>query len=111
MTDQLTLQQITDRLAEEAGWMWINTDKFAASEGFWCNGKDAKKAHPFPPDDLNAAVRAVGDVCDVRISRCNGEWQVVIYQVMSPMNDDIMVAHSHPAHALYFACAKARGWM
>lgn len=108
----MTIQQITDRLAEEAGWVFKPPGQFNSHCGYWHGpGRQVRSSDPFPPDSIDAAVRAVGDVCDLRITRCNGEWQVTMFQVMHPMGDDVSAFGDHPAHALYFACAKARGWM
>lgn len=106
----MTIQQICDRLAEEAGWVWINTDKFTPSEGFWCDGKDAKTAHPFPPDSIDAAVRGVPERMDYAMAR-TGKNHACSVDHRGTGEEWYVEQCDHPAHAVYFAIAKARGWM
>lgn len=113
MTTELTLQQITDRLAEEAGWRRMTRTNDDGHEQFWWErgkpgaGFNCLDHHPFPADDLNAAVRAVpeGMLWSVG-SKADG------FTALVDDHGKMSVATaSHPAHALYFAIAKARGWM
>ena len=98
MTQQLTIQQITDRLAEEAGWKQttVNVDGMTIS------------IHPFPPDSIDAAVRALPNPKMWRAYWMAGRCWV---EAGSGSVETVKADATNAPEAFYRAAAKARGWM
>ena len=104
-SQQLTIQQITDRLAEEAGYT-------KGSDGQWRDDCGFSHGHPFPPDSIDAAVRGVPEGLEWTLGQFQEGYNAVVWPGGLPEGRGMIHTEaSHPAHALYFAIAKARGWM
>ena len=104
----MTIQQICDRLAEEAGWLFdMDTDCW------WCDvEKLPPNDHPFPPDSIDAAVRAIPEGMGYMLNRfCTGKHHATLFSYEANVGRFESDYHDEASHAVYFACAKARGWM
>jgi hypothetical protein len=103
----MTIQAITDRLAEEAGWKWQDDEAFGP---WWWRGTQTRRRHPFRPDSVDDAIRGVPE---------GWAWQVGCSQAgfdawlcnPNPLTEYVGCSNDQASHAVYFAIAKARGWM
>ena len=99
-SDPMTIQAITGRLAEEAGWKktTVNVDGMTIS------------IHPFRPDSIDDAIRGVPEGMAWLVSSN----RATVWVPGRSFIDGNSFTHcdgKNAAENLYFAIAKARGWM
>ena len=107
----MTIQQICDRLAEEAGWKQVRDETTNPAHVFFTWVKDNVVLNaPFRDHSIDDAIRGVGNDYYMSLWGAGGKWRAML--ALHGMSVGVSGGeHSLPSHAVYFAIAKARGWM
>ena len=98
----MTIEEICDRLAGEAGLKQVtmNVDGMTLA------------IHPFPPDSIDAAVRGIPEGIGYMLNRfVTGKHHATLFSYGETIGRFESDYHDQAAHAVYTAAAKARGWM